>query len=241
MSVRPPQDPVATARRLVGSVSASYPGLRPVEIVLGLFLLSLSGAGVLVHTFGPVPMDLTAPFVVLPAGWLVAAAILLRRRLPEKFHAFTTTLTRGLVWGLLATFGYDAIRPPLVNIAQFDYDPFKAIRIFGELITGGTRGEFWTEFAGWSYHFWNGMSFAMMYALIFPRGGWFTALLWGETLQMMLMYTYHDLIGLKPFDSGVLVTGLVGHGMWGLILGIGLRYSWDRDPDRLRLSSGMAA
>jgi hypothetical protein len=222
-----------SARRLVASVSAPYPGLTPIEVLLAIFLVSLSGVGVLVHTFGPVPMDLTAPFVVLPAGWLLAGAIMLRRRLPERFHTFTKMLPRGMVWGLLATFGYDAIRPPLVSIAQFDYDPFKAIYIFGELITGGVRGEFWSDLAGWSYHFWNGMSFAMMYAILFPRGGWFTALLWGEVLQMILIYTYQDLINLKPFDTGVLVTGLVGHGVWGLILGIGMRYSWDRDDARV--------
>ena len=241
MSVRPPPDSWTNARKLVDSVSAPYPGLKTVEVLLGMLLMALSGIGVLVHTFGPVPMDLSAPFIVLPVGWLVAAAIMLRRRLPERFHAFTTTLLRGMVWGLLATFGYDAIRPPLVNIAGFDYDPFKAVHIFGELITGGTRGDFWPEFSGWSYHFWNGMAFAMMYAILFPRGGWLTALVWGEILQMMLMYTYQDLIGLKPFDTGVLVTGLVGHGMWGLILGIGMRYSWDRDPERLRVQDGVTA
>jgi len=241
MTTQAPEGRKGTAGRLVDSVSKPYPGLTPVEVVLGVFLASLSGVGVLVHTFGPVSMDLSAPFVVLPAGWLIAGAILLRRRLPERFHAFTLTLSRGMVRGLLATFGYDAIRPPLVDIAQFDYDPFKAVHIFGELITGGTRGGVWPEFAGWSYHFWNGISFAMMYAILFPRGGWLSALLWGETLQMMLLYTYQDLIGLKPFDTGVLVTGLVGHGTWGLILGIGMRYTWDRNQQRSQVSDGMAA
>ena len=98
MSVLPPPDPWTKARKLVDSVSAPYLGLTTVEVLLGIFLMALSGIGVLVHTFGPVPMDLSAPFVVLPVGWLVAAAIMLRRRLPERFHAFTTTLVRGMIW-----------------------------------------------------------------------------------------------------------------------------------------------
>ena len=199
-------------------------GLKPTEILLVLFLLGISGLGVLAQTYGDISMEYTAPFVVFPIGCLVGIALLLRRRLPERLHGYTDALIRGAVWGLLATFAYDAIRPVVVSIFGFDYKPFKAIQIFGELITGRSSGTFVSDSAGWAYHFWNGISFAMMFALLRPRGGIILGFLWGETLQMILSVVYVDLlVNFHPLATGTLVTGVIGHGLWGIVLGGGLK------------------
>jgi hypothetical protein len=201
------------------------PGLTTAEALLAVCLLGISGLGVIAQAYGVIALSYTAPFIVFPIGCLLGIAILLKRRLPERLHAYTDALIRGAVWGLLATFAYDAIRPVVVSVFDFNYKPFKAIHIFGELITGRPPGDTLSDVAGWSYHFWNGISFGMMFALLRPRGGVIAGVIWGETLQMLLTVVYVDLLtDFHPLATGTLVTGIIGHGLWGVVLGAGLKY-----------------
>ena len=93
------------------------------------------------------------------------------------------------------------------------------IPICGELITGRPAGDAWAEVAGWTYHFWNGISFGMMFALIRPKGGVILGFLWAEFLQVLMMAVYPAFLRARLDDPGFLVLGLVGHGLYGVVLG----------------------
>lgn len=200
-----------------------YPTLTTGEALFAIFFASLSGAAILVHTFGPVPLSFTVPFIVFPSSCLLVGAILIRRQLPERLHAFSSGLMRGAVWGLVATLFYDAVRPLITHALGLTFNPYRAMPIFGQLITGLSANDPLTLAAGWTYHFWNGITFGMMFALVRPRGGVIAGLIWAETLQALMMITYPSFLQARLDDPGFLATGLIGHGIWGIVLGTALK------------------
>jgi hypothetical protein len=189
------------------------------ELLFGLLLTCTSGAAVLLHTFGPVPLVFAVPAIVLPTAAVVVGLILLRRRLFGRLHLFADLLFRGGVTGLAATFVYDVVRPPLTWIFRLSFNPYRAMPFFGELITGLTATAPMAITVGWLYHFWNGISFGMMFALFRPGGGIIAGLVWGLALQGMMMAAYPQFLKVRLDDPGFLVSGLVGHAFWGVVLG----------------------
>jgi hypothetical protein len=204
-------------------MSAGQDRLWPREVIGGWLLASTSGAAILAHVFLGVPLAFTVPFVVLPSAALLVGVILRRRGSADRLHAFSEVMAAGALWGLVATVAYDAIRPALTWVFGFRFDPYLAISIFGQLMTGLEPSDPLSLAAGWTYHFWNGISFGMMFALLRPKGGEWWGLLWAMTLQGLMMLAYPAFLKARLDDPGFLLTGLVGHGFWGLVLGGGLR------------------
>ena len=128
-------------------------------------------------------------------------------------------LAMGAAYGFLATVVYDVIRPLLKQVFHFQYPPFRAITVFGSLITGLPMGHPFGLTVGWIYHFWNGISFAMMYVLVRPRGGLVSGWAWGLGLQLLMLWVYPSLLKVRLDDPGFLTMGIVGHSCWGLVLG----------------------
>lgn len=189
------------------------------EALLGLALACTSGAGLIAATFLAVPLSFSAPFIVLPTTAILAGIALAGRHEGGRLHAFARLILVGAAAGLLGTVAYDASRPLLRALFGFTFDPFRAIHVFGELITGRPAGDVWAEAAGWTYHFWNGISFGMMFALIRPKGGALYGLAWAEFLQALMMAVYPAFLKARVDDPGFLTLGLAGHGLYGVVLG----------------------
>jgi hypothetical protein len=154
--------------------------------------------------------------------------VLLRRRLYARLHHFAQVLMLGAVSGLLATVVYDAVRPLLKWMFHFAYSPYRAMPIFGMLITGRPESDPLAIALGWVYHFWNGISFGIMFALLWPKGGAIAGLVWGLGLQCLMMVAYPHLLAIRLADPGFLAMGLVGHSLWGVVLGESIRQYWLR-------------
>jgi len=197
-------------------------------IVLGVALAGLSGAAILSETFGPVPMRVTVPLIVLPGALLLTGLIFASRHRFGELDRFADRVLSGALWGLVATLAYDAIRPPLMWIFQYHFDPYRAMPVFGELITDQPRTTAVAIAVGWTYHFWNGLSFGVMFALMRPRGGAIAGLIWAMGLQAFMMWSYPTLMQLRLDNPGFLMAGIVGHAVWGLVLGESLR-RWGRE------------
>jgi hypothetical protein len=170
-------------------------------------------------------MTMTVPFVALPAAAALVTIVLLRRRLHARLHLFVQCLMRGAAWGFVATLCYDVVRPLVTTLFHFGFDPYLAIGVFGHYITGLPTGDPRALAAGWIYHFWNGTSFGMIFALVRPRGGPVAGLIWGVGLQLLMMITYPQIFAIRLSTPGFVPTGLIGHAVWGLVLGAGLRSS----------------
>lgn len=201
-------------------VTASH--LERREIALGVGMAGTSGAAVLAHTFGPLPMSFTVPFVVLPATSVLVGLVLARRRLYGRLHRFSALITRGAAVGLGATLVYDLVRPILIGALGLSFDPYRAIPIFGALITGLPAVDPAALATGWAYHFWNGISFGIMFALMRPAGGVVWGIGWSMVLQGLMMLAYPTFLQARLDDPGFMLSGLIGHGLWGIVLGAGL-------------------
>ena len=201
--------------------------LGPGEVAAGVGLAATSGAALLAYAFAAIPMSFTVTFVSLPASLALGALVLLRWRMHTRLRFLATCVARGAGWGLAGTVAYDLVRPVIVWGFGFPFSPFAAIPAFGWLMTGRPVDDPIALTAGWAYHFWNGVSFGVMLAIAWPRGGWLPGVLWGSGLQVLMNATYPEVLGLRLSTPGFLFTGFVGHGVWGLVLGHGLRHGVD--------------
>jgi hypothetical protein len=62
-----------------------------------------------------------------------------------------------------------------------------------------------------------------MFALVRPRGPWWHGLIWGVFLEGIMIAVYPEFLNAQVDDVGFLTTGFVGHAVWGVVLGAGLR------------------
>jgi hypothetical protein len=196
-------------------------------VVLGVTLAGLSGAAILAETFTPVPMRVSVPAVVLPGAILLVLMVFAgAKRFPE-LDRFADRAISGAKFGLLATVAYDIIRPLLMVIFRYHFNPYRAMPVFGSLILNEPKTAASAIAAGWVYHFWNGVGFGVMFALMRPRGGWVAGLVWAMCLQGFMMWAYPTLLKLRLDNPGFMMAGLVGHAVWGVVLGRSLE-RWGR-------------
>lgn len=137
---------------------------------IGALLALVSLGALLSHVFGPLPMAFFLSFFGVPSvlGLFLLAAY------ARKINAsvFLNCLWVGLAGGLVGTLLYDGVRWVLTTFEVFGYNGFKAILIFGSWITGEETSHPAAIWAGWLYHFWNGLSFGVFYTLTFGRRHW---------------------------------------------------------------------
>lgn len=198
------------------------------QIIVGLLLTSTSGLAITLWGLGKIPMLYTVSFVVLPTAVIIVAFALFYKNY-EKFHFYNDLIIQGGKWGFLATLFYDAIRPLLKVIFSFKFNPYRAMPIFGELITGLEQTTALAIAAGWTYHFWNGISFGMMFALLVPKGGMIKGFIWSMILQGLMMWVYPHFLAVRLADPGFLMMGIVGHAIWGIVLGYGIKRYYEKN------------
>lgn len=198
------------------------------QIIVGILLASTSGVAITLWGLGKIPMSFTVSFTVLPSIIILVGWVLYNQN-NQKFHWFNNLIIQGGKWGFLATLFYDAIRPLLKLIFRFDFNPYRAMPIFGQLITGLEQTNRWAILSGWTYHFWNGISFGIMFALLFPKGGMFKGWIWSMVLQGLMMWVYPEFLAVRLADPGFLWTGIVGHSLWGIVLGYGIKRNYEKN------------
>ncbi|MBI3636894.1 MAG: hypothetical protein HY216_11915 [Candidatus Rokubacteria bacterium] len=92
------------------------------------------------------------------------------------------------------------------------------------------------DFVGYAYHYWNGASLAVVYALVFGRTPWWGPLLYSvlfvDTGMMVFMR-----IAMGPLTWGIGLVALLAHVVFGLILGVLLARFIRDDGSILKLIS----
>jgi hypothetical protein len=157
----------------------------------------------------------TVPGLVL----LVSIGVYAHASLPPIYDR----LVHGLQAGLVATVGYDLARL-VVMVVGFEYTGFQIILTFGRLLTESAGDTFLTTTVGIGYHFLNGGSFGVVYAIIAARARWFWAIGWALVLEAGMIFIYPKAFSVNIIASSVLLsTSIIGHITYGIILGILLR------------------
>ena len=208
---------------------------RLTDPALTLLVLGCTAAGIgafLLDVVGIVRMPWTLSFVSLPALVAVIAIAVWARRVARE--PFFNRLVVGLVAGIIATLAYDAVRWAIQETAPLDYDGFRSINIFGSLILSRPESAVSARVAGWTYHFWNGVSFGVMYALVAGPARWYWGLAWGMSLELMMISIYPVAFAIQRSDPAFLAISMTGHAAYGAVLGLLCERWCDRGPLPMR-------
>lgn len=95
-------------------------------------------------------------------------------------------LRLGCWGGFLGTIGYDVVRIPF-HLQGFRV--FAPIQTYGVWLLDADRSSAVTDAVGWLYHFSNGITFGLMYALWFGGRHWLWGVLWGLCLESIVLAT----------------------------------------------------
>ncbi len=162
-----------------------------------------------------------APHLLLPAiGILVVITAVARNWAPTVFRA----VVYGALAGAIATVALEAVR---ITGFRLGFMPGNLPRLMGVLLLdrfalGPSTA---SDLAGWAYHFWNGASFGIIYALFFGTARRWLGILYGIALGVgflvspVVVSLGVGYFGLQ-FSKGFPVTVLTAHAAFGLALGL---------------------
>ena len=172
----------------------------------------------LIHIYEIYPMTVSGPFVLIPS--LIGLAILILIALKKHKHFFLNRLIIGICGGLFATIIYDVVRIPLVLAGS---GLFKAMPVFGEFLTGMSASTPESIIIGWLYHFSNGISFGVIYAMIIGKRYWFYAVIWGILLETAMLFSPYPVVIGTGVAAEFIYYSFGAHLCYGIALGLFLR------------------
>jgi hypothetical protein len=165
-------------------------------------------------------MPQLATYFLLPAvAVLIVTALLSWKSVPA--------IGRSIVWGglagAIATIGLEIVR---ITGFKMGYMPGNLPRLMGVLLLNrfALGPSFASDFAGWAYHFWNGASFGIIYALLLGTSRRWVGLIYGIAVGLgflvspVVVSLGAGYFGLQ-FSIGLPITVLTAHAVFGLMLG----------------------
>jgi hypothetical protein len=181
-----------------------------------------SGGALLAKVFGIASLQSVTVFLFLPCAlFLIGVWFWSGRNGRSYLHQ---GLTIGFWGGLLGTLAYDAIRVPfLVLLGQRVFAP---ISVYGVWLGEAAISSRLTEALGWGYHFSNGITFGIMFALFMRRRHWLWAILWAFILETIAIASPFSQIFNLTGNYSAIGIAYLGHVAYGLPLGW-LVYKWD--------------
>ena len=142
----------------------------------------------------------------------------------KPIPAVARSIVQGGLAGILATIGLEVVR-----IAGFKlgYMPGNLPRLMGVLLLDrfALGPSFGSDVAGWAYHFWNGASFGIIYALLLGTSRRWVGALYGIFVGLGFLVSPVVLslgvgyFGLQ-FSMGFPITVLAAHAVFGWMLGM---------------------
>jgi len=179
------------------------------------FVSLLSVAPLLAWVFGLGSFASWFRLVALPSlVFLLAVAFWIHRQ--DGYGRLRTAMLVGALGGFLGTILYDAARIPFVAGGMRLFAPIDS---YGVLLVDASASNGLTDFAGWAYHFLNGICFGIAYAAVMlgRRRAW--AVGYAMVLESAAVVTPFALVyGLRS-NPGVIAIAYLGHVPYGLAVG----------------------
>lgn len=215
--------------RAVNVLRAEAPGLRLAMMACA----ATSLAALVAHVAGVLPMRFFLTFFGAPSVFLLFVLAAYARWIDAR--ALVRCLSLGLAGGIAGTLAYDGVRLALQATHLFRYDAFLAIYIFGTWISGRPVGTPEAAVWGWIYHYWNGLSFGILFLLTFGGRSWLYGVAYGLVMEACMLGLFPIFLRVSNKVDFITVS-LIGHAVYGAVLGqLSERYarSW-RDQFRPR-------
>lgn len=194
---------------------SGFPEARQVERLLRIvcFLACIpSGGALLLKVWGIAQMPVGgAIFLACIPVLLLAYAWACRRDLDLE-----RDLRLGFWGGLAGTIGYDVVRIPFLWAG---FKVFAPIQAYGVWLLDAGQSSGLTESIGWLYHFTNGITFGIMYALVMAGRHWAWGLLWGLALEAIVLSTPFARIFHMQGNWSAIVLAYAAHLAYGFPLG----------------------
>ena len=141
-------------------------------------------------------------------------------------------IRKGLLAGLAATIGLEIVREIGFHLGGMPGDMPKLLGVL--LLNQFAQGpDTLSNIAGWSYHFWNGASFGIIYSVLFGRG----KIWWGIIYALLIGIGFMASPAVIPlgighfgasFGIGFPITVISAHLAFGTILGL-LIFKWNKE------------
>jgi len=226
---------------------------RRTELGLYIILIILSGVSASLLIFGPLDIMSYAMYrdvAIIPSVVAIFAIGILVR---SKFPRLTNRLFIGMAAGAVASFALEAIRIPAYMFTK--WIPMDSmISVPGLLLTekitmlsevkqtimqSGVPMNLYHApldafMVGALWHFWNGATFGIVYALLIGKGKWWYGMIWAVIIEMVMMVAPYLIIMKGPFGIehmdgyNIFVITLIAHLVFGAVLGI-LVQKWKKD------------
>jgi hypothetical protein len=138
----------------------------------------------------------------------------------------------GAAAGFVATFGLEAVRATSFHV--FEGMPGDLPRLLGVLLMDRFMlgPSLLSDVVGWTYHFWNGAAFGIIFAVLFGRGSILGALVYGQLIGIgFLLSPAVKSLGVGGMGlemPSMPVTVLLAHLAYGVLLGVLCR-RWVRE------------
>lgn len=199
----------------------------PMKTVRNVLLLSVTLAAASVGPLifpaaqaGHGTMAQSGKYFVLPAVVILLVIALLSWK---SAPAIGRSIGWGGFAGAIATIGLEIVR---IAGYKMGYMPGNLPRLMGVLLLDrfALGPSLASDFAGWAYHFWNGASFGIIYALLLGTSRRWVGVVYGVAVGLGFLVSPVVLslgvgyFGLQ-FSMGFPITVLAAHAAFGLMLG----------------------
>jgi len=230
---------------------------RGAELGLCIIIIILSGASASFVIFGPLDLMPYATYrdvAIIPSVIVIFAIGILAR---SKFPRLVNRLFVGMAAGAVASFALEAIRIPGYMFAKWlPMDSMislpgllltEKITSLGEIkqviMQSGVAMNLYHApldafMAGALWHFWNGATFGIIYALVIGKGKWWYGMIWAFIIEIGMMLAPYLIIMKGPFGIehmdgyNLFVITLIAHLVFGAVLGI-LVQRWKKGSESI--------
>lgn len=200
--------------------------IKRLRMELVLTLLAMAAGGVSPNLFvaaqaGYAKLSYLAVVFLIPSVAVVALVFGLTILL--GFPSLKRQIVTGIAGGFLATAALEVVRETGYHLGGMPGDMPKLLGVL--LLDRFALGpSALSNLAGWSYHFWNGAAFGIVFSLIFARAAWWMGLLYAIVIALIFMSSPAVVaMGVGhfgvDFGPGFAATVLVAHIAFGSVLG----------------------
>lgn len=238
-------------------MSEAVQNRKTAELGLTIAVIVLSGISASLLIFGPlsiVPYAVFRDVAIIPSVIAIFAIGIFSRR---KFPRLSNRMFVGMTGGAIATFLLEAIRIPgymftkwipmdsmislpgllltekissLSEVKQIVMQSGVAMNLYHAPLDAFMAGALW--------HFWNGATFGIIYAVIIGRGKWWHGMVWAFIIEIAMMLAPYLILmkgpfGIEHMDGYNLFTiTLIAHLAFGALLGFTVQ-KWKKGSDSI--------
>lgn len=195
---------------------------------LALAIIVLAMAGIAPNLF-PIAEAGIAPLSSLAVKYLIPSVVLILiitgLTYLLKYHDLKKQIVHGIIAGLAGTIGLEIIREIGYRLGGM---PGELPELMGVLLLNrfALGPGFWSDIAGWAYHFWNGAAFGIIFSLILGRGKTWMGIVYGILMGIGFMISpVTRALGIGAFGFQFkggyqfILTVTLAHLVYGSILG----------------------